>query len=202
MNPFMRFFLERSSEERAKTDRNWKELTKALSEEWNRLTDNKKEYYEKIYNIRIRERNIIFEEFQKISGKRKPLAPYSRFLKKRYTQYSKEYKNSSSAEINKMVKNDWKNLSVKEKKKYEDETEKEKNDLTFDIDNSDRKADYEERLNNYHEQLKEDKEKVLRKFGITKEGKAKLRRQQRDEQRCKKRAERKLESEQKKQEQK
>lgn len=60
------------------------------------------------------------EEFDKISGKRKPIPAYARFVKKRYAQYSKEYKNSSSAEINKLVKNDWRSLSQKEKDKLED----------------------------------------------------------------------------------
>ena len=121
MNPYMRFFLERSSEERSKgSDRKWNEITKALADEWKALSANKKEYYEKIFNIRIREKNNLLEEYNKLSGKRKPLPPYARFVKKRYAQYSKEYKNSTSAEINRMVKNDWKNLNPKEKKKYED----------------------------------------------------------------------------------
>lgn len=92
----MRFFLERSSEERTKGDRKWNELTKALSEEWKRLSDNKKEFYEKIYNIRNREKNSLVEEFQKLSGKSRPVPPYARFVKKRYAQYSKEQKNASS----------------------------------------------------------------------------------------------------------
>lgn len=37
----------------------WKELTKQLSEEWKGLSANKKEYYEKIYNVRLRERNAL-----------------------------------------------------------------------------------------------------------------------------------------------
>jgi hypothetical protein len=48
------------------------------------------------------------------------MPPYARFVKKRYAQYSKEYKNSNSSEINKLVKNDWKTLSQKEKTKLED----------------------------------------------------------------------------------
>ena len=168
MNPYMRFFLERSSEERSKCAGKWNELTKTLAEEWKRLPDNKKDYYEKIYNIRLRERNSLYEEYQKLTGKRRALTPYARFLKKRYTQYQKEHKNSNSADINRMVKNDWRALSQKEKKKYEDEFEKEKNDLEADIDNSDRINECEEKLQKYHEQLKEDREKILRKFGITK----------------------------------
>ena len=60
------------------------------------------------------------EEYLKLSGKQKVLTPYARFVKKRYAQYSKQYKNSTSAEINKLVKNDWKNLTQKEKTKLED----------------------------------------------------------------------------------
>ena len=47
MNPFMRFFLERSSEERSKGAKDWNDLTKSLSEEWKKLPENKKEFYEK-----------------------------------------------------------------------------------------------------------------------------------------------------------
>jgi len=56
-----------------------------------------------------------------------------------------------------MVKNDWKALSQKEKKKYEDEYEKEKQDLEADFDNTDRINEYEDKLQRYHEQLKEDR---------------------------------------------
>ena len=45
-------------------------------------------------------------------------------------------------------------MSQKEKKKYEDDYEKEKYDLSLNIDNSDRISDYEEKLNKYHEQLR------------------------------------------------
>lgn len=45
---------------------------------------------------------------------------------------------------------------------------------------SDKIAEYEERLQKYHTQLSEDREKILKKYGITKENKAKLRRQQRE----------------------
>lgn len=99
-----------------------------------------------------------------------------------------------------MVRNDWRNMSQKEKKKYEDDYEKEKYDLSLNIDNSDKLAEYEEKLKKYHEQLKEDKEKILRKYGITSESKAKQRRLHREEERQKKRAGRRLETEQRRQE--
>ena len=83
-------------------------------------------------------------------------------------------------------------MSQKEKKKYEDDYEKERYDLSLNIDNSDRISDYEEKLNKYHEQLRQDKEKILRKYGITSESKAKQRRLHREEERQKKRAEKRL----------
>ena len=63
MNPYMRFFLERSSEERSKGPIVWSVLTKKLSDEWKDLSANKKEYYEKIYTVRLRERKALIEEF-------------------------------------------------------------------------------------------------------------------------------------------
>ncbi len=45
------------------------------------------------------------------------------------------------------------------------------------IDNTDRIEEYNERLKRYHEQLHEEKEKILKKYGLTKENRARLRRQ-------------------------
>lgn len=89
MNPYMRFYLERSSEERSKGTTDWKELARTLAVEWKTLPANKKEYYEKLHNIRMRERNALMEECLKLSGKQKILSPYPRFVKKRYAQYEK-----------------------------------------------------------------------------------------------------------------
>jgi hypothetical protein len=50
----------------------------------------------------------------------------------------------------------------------EDEYKKEVNDESLKIDNSDRIEEYNERLQRYHNQLSEDKEKVLKKYGLTK----------------------------------
>jgi len=38
MNPYMRFFLERSSEERSKGNKNMKEITRSLADEWKKLS--------------------------------------------------------------------------------------------------------------------------------------------------------------------
>jgi hypothetical protein len=42
MNPYMRFFLERSSEERSKGRNDWGVITKELTEEWKGLSASKK----------------------------------------------------------------------------------------------------------------------------------------------------------------
>lgn len=192
MNPYMRFFLERSSEERSKGRRDWKEITKELTAEWNELTPAKREFYEKIYEVRLRERNALLDEYQELAHKRKPLTPYSRFVKKRYAQYAKELKNSSSSEINKLISQDWARITPKEKKKLEDEYKREVSDKALKIDNSDRQEEYVERLKRYQDQLREDKEKVLKKYGLTKENRARLRRQDREEARRKRQAQRRL----------
>ena len=46
MNPYMRFFLERSCQERKKGDVNWNDFSKKIAEEWKGLSDGKKKYYE------------------------------------------------------------------------------------------------------------------------------------------------------------
>jgi uncharacterized coiled-coil DUF342 family protein len=89
MNPYMRFFLERSSEERSKGRSDWNTITKELTEEWKALSESKKEYYQKVYEVRLRERNALLDEFNQLSKKRKPVAAYGRFVKKRYAQYAK-----------------------------------------------------------------------------------------------------------------
>lgn len=122
MNAYMRFFFERSCEERSnsKIVKSWNELTKKLTAEWKDLSQIKKNYYEKLYEIRLKERTALFEEYERLIGKKKPLPPFARYLKKRYAQYSKEYRNYSSSEINKLVKVDWHKITEKEKKKLED----------------------------------------------------------------------------------
>ncbi len=55
--PYMRFFYERNCEERSKGNHNFVEFTKKAAEEWKKLDDKKKEYYQKLYDIRIRQRD-------------------------------------------------------------------------------------------------------------------------------------------------
>lgn len=129
MNPYMRFFFERSCEERSKGNANWNEVTKALAQEWKKLPTNKKDYYEKIYELRLREKNALTDEYEKLTKNKKPVAPYGRYVKKRYAQYKKEYPSYTSKDINRLVQNDWKNISGKEKARLEEEFEQEKLDL-------------------------------------------------------------------------
>lgn len=180
MNAYMRFFLERSCEERSKGATNWNDITKQISEEWKKLPENKREFYEKIHEIRLREKNELQDEYENLTKKRKPLAPYARYHQKRYAQYAKELKNSTSADITRLIRNDWKSISVKEKTKLEEEYEKEKNDFAIDIDNTDRINDYKERLARFSELLKEDKEKINKKYGINKDSKLKIKRIERE----------------------
>lgn len=157
MNPYMRFFFERSCEERSKGNTNWKEITQLLAQEWKKLPQSKKDYYEKVYEIRLRERNSLNDEYEKLTKKKKPTAPYGRYVKKRYAQYTKEYPTYTNKDINRLVQNDWKNLSEKEKTKLEEEFEQEKLDLELKVDNSDRIAEYNQNLERYHEELNEEK---------------------------------------------
>jgi len=60
MNPFMRFFFERGCEERSKGNKDWRKITKQLSEEWKHISGSKKSYYEKMYEIRMKERLELF----------------------------------------------------------------------------------------------------------------------------------------------
>jgi hypothetical protein len=60
MNAYMRYFLERSSEERAKGDVDIRNLSKEVAQEWKNLSTNKKDFYQQIYEIRLRERDALF----------------------------------------------------------------------------------------------------------------------------------------------
>lgn len=97
-------------------------------------------------DIREKERNQLFVEYEKLTRKHKPLAPYGRFVKRKYPQYAKEYKNLNSSEINKKIKDDWARLSLNEKQKIQDQYRKEVEDLSLNIDNSDQIDEYKRRL--------------------------------------------------------
>jgi hypothetical protein len=107
----MRYFFERSCEERSKGLYDWKIITAQLTNEWKNLPENKRDYYEKISQIRVREYNTLHDEFERLSNKKKPLQPYARYAKKRYAQYSKEYKTYTPADITRLIRNDWKAIS-------------------------------------------------------------------------------------------
>ena len=96
MNAFMRYFFERSCEERSKGNKKWKKMTETISEEWKKLPGNKKQYYEKLYEISMKERSEIYEEYERLTKKKKPATAWSRFFKKRYSVYAKEHPNYSA----------------------------------------------------------------------------------------------------------
>ena len=56
LTPYMRLFFERSTEEKSKGNTVIAQLTRGLVEEWKNLPPKKKEYYQKTYEIRNRER--------------------------------------------------------------------------------------------------------------------------------------------------
>lgn len=133
-----------------------------------------------MHEIRRREWDALYVEYELLSNKRKILTPYSRFIKKRYLQYSKEYKNLSSMEVTKLANEDWKALSTREKDRLREEFEAEMNDQTLDIDRSDQLAQYLDRLERYQEVISEDKEKILRKYGLTAENRARQKEESRN----------------------
>lgn len=55
MNAYMRFFLERSSEERAGRQVQVNALSRLISQEWKDLPAQKKDYYFQMHEIRRRE---------------------------------------------------------------------------------------------------------------------------------------------------
>lgn len=79
------------------------DLSKVLSEEWHSLSDKKKEYYEKTYEIRIKQRNEIMNLLNKVQKSKKIPSPYTRFFKKRYAAFSKQFKNEKPSEITKWI---------------------------------------------------------------------------------------------------
>lgn len=60
------------------------------------MTGNKKQYYEKMFEIRMKERSEIYEEYERLAKKKKPATVWSRFFKKRYSVYAQEHPNYSA----------------------------------------------------------------------------------------------------------
>ena len=91
------------------------EFNKKIAEEWKNLPNKKKEFYQKIYEIRMKEKSQIQDEYAQLTKVKKAESGYVCFFKKRFAQLSKEHKNVAKKEINKMVTVDWKGLTSKEK---------------------------------------------------------------------------------------
>lgn len=125
----MRFFLERSCQERKKGEVNWNDFSKKISEEWKGLTDSKKKYYEDATEIRNKRRNEILKLYNQIKNcKKSPASPYIRFFKIRYAAYRKQMKAAEPKEITRLIAEDWKKVSEKDKQKFVNEYEREKTD--------------------------------------------------------------------------
>jgi hypothetical protein len=76
-----------------------------------------------MFELRMKERSEIQEEYEKLIKKKKPATAWSRFFKKRYSVYAKEHPTYNAKEITKLVTSDWRNISEKEKAKLEKEYE-------------------------------------------------------------------------------
>lgn len=91
------------------------DFNKKIAEEWKTLPEKRKQFYQKIYEIRIKEKCEIQEEFARLTHSKKAESGYLRFYKKRFAQLSKEHKNVEKKEINRMVSVDWRSLTNSEK---------------------------------------------------------------------------------------
>lgn len=58
-------------------------------------------------------------------------------------------------------------MSLIEKDHLKEEVEKEREDAELNIDREDQIDEYRRNLERYNEQIKEDKERVLRKYGLS-----------------------------------
>ncbi len=119
-------------------------MTGSISEEWKKLPANRKQYYDKMYDLRMKERSEIYEEYEKLTKKKRPATAWSRFFKKRYAVYAAEHPDYSAKEITRLVTSDWRNISEKEKSKLEKEYEDEKAIYETKQDNTERIEAYKE----------------------------------------------------------
>lgn len=62
--------------------------------------------------------------YNQLAKNKKASSPYFRFYKIRYAAYSKQLKNASASEISKLISEDWKKLSTRDRAKLNDEYEK------------------------------------------------------------------------------
>ena len=94
-------------------------MTKQISQEWKKILPTKKNYFEKMHEIKQKDRNVIIEEYEKLTKKKKPATAWLRFYKKRFQVYVQEHPTYKSQEITKLVNSDWRTISDKEKSQYE-----------------------------------------------------------------------------------
>lgn len=101
----------------------------------------------------MKERSEIYEEYERLTKKKKPATAWSRFFKKRYGVYAKEHPDYSAKEITRLVNSDWRNIPEKEKLKLEKEYEEEKAIYDAKQDNTERIERYKETVEKYNEEL-------------------------------------------------
>lgn len=123
-NAYMHYVLDKSSAERLKNPiLDWSELTVRLADEWKRLKESDRLFYEDAYQKRLRERERVMKEYFKVSNTKKIPTPYIRFFKRLYPVYVKKYK---PTEVSNVIVNEWKNMDPAKKKEYIKEYENDK----------------------------------------------------------------------------
>ncbi len=144
MNAYMRYYLERSSEQRSNGHPDFP--TSEIAKEWNALPANRREYYQQIYEIRRREQQALQAQFELLTSPKKVLSPYSRFIKQRYLQYSRQYPTHTPTELTKLANEDWRKLSLSDKDRLKEEAEQEKDEAEMGLDREDQLAEYRANL--------------------------------------------------------
>lgn len=119
MNSYMRFSLERSRQERSKNPQaNWIQLGRQISLEWKSLPEKEKEFYEQQSALRIKERERLLEEFNRVTKKQKLLTPYCKYFQKMFPIYQKEFPDLKAKEITVLISAEWAKLDSNKKKPY------------------------------------------------------------------------------------
>ena len=91
------------------------ELNSKLAEEWKNLPPAKKKFYQKVYEIRMKERSDLQEEYSRLTKTKKRESGYVCYYKKRFAQLNREHPGLEKKEISKMVSADWRVLKSSEK---------------------------------------------------------------------------------------
>jgi len=90
------------------------------------MPEKKQEHYHKIHEIWKKRRDELMETYNFLVKKKKARTPYYIFFKKRYNFHCKDGVHIFPEEISKVISQEWKKLSDKDKDRLKDESEKEK----------------------------------------------------------------------------